>query len=327
MPSYDFINLPDLGGPRFVVTVDTEEEFDWNKPFARAGFGTAHLKSLPRFQQLCDQFGIQPCYLVDLPIVQDSYGADLLADFAQSDRAEIGVQLHPWVNPPFAEELNTRNSYACNLAPALERAKLTYLYNAIVQHMGVKPDAYRAGRYGVGPETPDILLEHGISIDTSVRACFDYSHEYGPDFSLHPARPYWLREGRLLELPLTTVFSGALRQAGERIFNSRLCSPSARALLSRAHLLERIALTPEGIPLSRAIQGVDLALINELPIICISLHSPSLAVGHTPYVRTDEDLELLYAWLEGIFFHLRHRGVRPVNMAEIKIASRITSFR
>ncbi|MFN3618843.1 polysaccharide deacetylase family protein [Sphingorhabdus sp.] len=324
---YDYVDTSALGGPRFVVTVDTEEEFDWSKPFARAGFGTEHLKHLPKFQELCENFGITPCYMVDLPVVNDNFGADLLHGYTRDGRAEIGIQLHPWVNPPFVEELNIRNSFACNLPAELERAKLTHLYNAIVRRIGVQPDAYRAGRYGVGAATPDILLELGIAIDSSVRAGFDYSDTYGPDFSRHTGRPYWVRKGSVMELPLTTVFAGALRGRAQGIFNSRLCTPQARALLSRSRLLERIALTPEGIPLAKALRGVDLAMADRLPIINISLHSPSLAVGHTPYVRNVEQLERLYAWLSGVFSYLHNRAVQPINMAEIKKASGITGFR
>lgn len=326
-PTFELANLSALRGPRFVVTLDTEEEFDWSKPFSRDGFGTRHLKSVPRFQELCDAFGIQPCYLVDLPVAEDSYGADLLSGYAQDGRAGIGMQLHPWVNPPFEEELNARNSFACNLSPALERAKITYLHNAVVQRLGVKPDAYRAGRYGAGPTTADILHDLGIMIDSSVRARFDYSDQHGPDFSEHPIHPYWLRKGQLLELPLTTVFAGALRGVGDKMFRGWCGSHASRSMLSRSNLLKRIALTPEGIPLEKALHGIDYALLDQVPILNISLHSPSLAVGHTPYVRDVAQLEQLYAWLNGVFQHLRDNNVRPVNMAEIKSASRITCFR
>lgn len=324
---FKHVDLTALGSPRFVLTVDTEEEFDWTKPFARDGFGTTHMRVVPRFQALCDDHGITPCYLVDYPIVEDVYGAELLSGYAQDKRAEIGVQLHPWVNPPFDETLNSYNSYACNLPPALEREKLTQLHSAIVSRMGVRPDAYRAGRYGAGDATPDILHDLGIAIDTSVRARFDYSSQHGPDYSTHPVRPYWIRNGSLMELPVTTVYSGAMRGAGSTVFNDWFGSQAARSLLSRSNLLERIALTPEGIPLDKALLGIDLALAEKVPIINLSLHSPSLAVGHTPYVRDEEQLEQLYSWLSGVFCHLRNCGVRPTTMAEIVSASRFKSFR
>jgi hypothetical protein len=319
--SYDFANLSALGSPRFVLTVDTEEEFDWTKPFAREGYGTEHLKAVPRFQSLCDEFGIKPCYLVDYPITQDQYGVDLLGGYANNGRAEIGVQLHPWVNPPFEEELNPHNSYACNLPERLERTKLTELHQAIVNRTGFRPDVYRAGRYGAGAATPAILEELGIAIDSSVRARFDYSHQGGPNYTHHPVNPYWIKRGSLLELPLTTVFAGAMRSAGNVVFGEWFGSQAARSVLARSSMLERIALTPEGIPLSKALEGIDLALQERVPIINLSFHSPSLAVGHTPYVRDDRQLGDLYHWFAEVFRHLQKSGVRPTTMAEIKTAS------
>jgi hypothetical protein len=326
-PIYDLADLSGLGSPRFVLTVDTEEEFDWTKPFAREGFATTHLTAVPRFQALCDEFDVKPCYLIDYPIAQDHFGIKLLGGYAHDGRAEIGVQLHPWVNPPFDEPLNEINSYACNLPPELERAKLTRLHDDIVAHMGVKPDAYRAGRYGAGPSTPSILQDLGIAIDSSVRARFDYSDQKGPNYQHHPVVPYWLSRGHLLELPLTTVFAGAMRSAGNMVFGEWFGSQAARSVLARSNMLERIALTPEGIPVDKAIEGIDLALDERVPVITLSFHSPSLAVGHTPYVQDEYQLEELYIWFERVFRHLRDRGVRPTTMAEIKTVSRLKHLR
>lgn len=310
-----------LSGPRFVVTVDTEEEFDWSAPFSRDGYGTSHIAHIPRFQALCDEAGVMPCYLVDYPITQDGNAVELLGRYAADHRAEIGVQLHPWVNPPFAEQISVHNSFACNLPPALEREKLSNLHAAIVSHMGARPDAYRAGRYGAGSATPAILADLGIAIDTSARARFDYSDQGGPNYARHPVVPYWLIPDRLLELPLTTVFSGMLRGAGDAIFGRCSGSMTARALLARSNMLERIALTPEGIPLDKALQAIDLALEEGLPILNLSFHSPSLTPGHTPYVRNAGELEAFYGWWRAVLAHLAHKGVRATTMAEIKAAT------
>ena len=318
---FDFAALTALGSPRFVLTVDTEEEFDWNKPFSRDGHGTTHLKEVPRFQAMCDDAGIKPVYLVDYPVTQDGFGAELLGGYAKAGRAEIGVQLHPWVNPPFAEEVSARNSFACNLPPELERAKLAQLHTAIISRMGVRPDCYRAGRYGAGALTPQILQDLGIAIDTSVRACFDYSREGGPNYAQHPVNPYWIEHGSLLELPVTTVFAGAIRAAGNVVFGHWFESQAARSMLARSNMLERIALTPEGIPVEKALEGIDLALREGVKVINLSFHSPSLAVGHTPYVRSHEQLEAFYGWFAAVFAHLEKSGVRPTTMAEIKAAS------
>ena len=318
---FDLAELASHGSTRFVLTVDTEEEFDCSRPFSREVHGTTHLSKVPRFQGMCDDAGIKPVYLVDYPIAQDGFGAELLGGYARSGRAEIGVQLHPWVNPPFDEEVSARNSFACNLSPELERAKLTWLHAAIISRMGARPDCYRAGRYGAGRHTPEILQELGIAIDTSVRARFDYSHEGGPDYAQHPVNPYWISRGSLLELPVTTVFGGGIRAVGNIVFGQWFESQAARSMLARSNMLERIALTPEGIPVEKALEGIDLALREGVKVINLSFHSPSLAVGHTPYVRTEEQLEAFYAWFAEVFAHLEKSGVRPTTMAEIKAAS------
>jgi hypothetical protein len=317
---FDAADMSALGGPRFILTVDTEEEFDWGAPFSRRGYATSHLKAVPRFQDFCAAHEVTPCYLVDFPITEDAFGVDLLGDYARAGIAEIGVQLHPWVNPPFDEAVSLHNSYACNLPASLERAKLTALHGAIVNRFGVKPDVYRAGRYGAGKYTASILEDLDIAIDSSVRSRFDYSGQGGPDYTYHPVTPYWLRRNRVLELPLTTVFGGVLRSAGCVIFGKMFSSHTARAVLARSKMLERIALTPEGIPLDKALEGIDLAMEIGTPVINLSFHSPSLALGHTPYVQDPGQLEQLFAWLGGVFSHLRALGVRPTTMAEIKDA-------
>jgi hypothetical protein len=323
---FDFLELPAFDTPRFVLTVDTEEEFDWTKPFVREGYGTSHLKSVPKFQSLCSDYNVAPCYLVDFPITEDAFGVDLLAGFAQTGQAEIGVQLHPWVNPPFDESLSNFNSYACNLPEPLERAKLARLHTAVVARFGVKPDAYRAGRYGAGPNTAAILTDLGFAIDSSVRSRFNYTPQGGPDYTHYPVNPYWIERGKLFELPLTTVFAGAMRSVGNVVFGQWFNSQAARSVLARSRLIERIALTPEGISLPKALEGIDLAITEGVKIINLSFHSPSLAVGHTPYVRDDHQLQELYDWFKGVFAHLQASGVRPTTMAEIKCVSGIRAL-
>ncbi len=312
-----FADLSRLNGPRFLVTVDTEEEFDWYGPFTRNQHGITHVPAISRFQQMCNERGVQPAYLIDYPIANDPAAIELLGGFARDKCAAIGVQLHPWVNPPFFEDVSIYNSFACNLPADLEREKLTLLHEAIVKNMGVQPGIYRAGRYGAGASTPAILRDLGIRIDSSMRSRFDYSAQDGPDYSSSPVNPFWLSPGTLLELPVTTVFGGALRSSGNMLYGRAFSSDTARSMMSRTGLLERIALTPEGIPLEKAIEGIHLALAEGVGILNFSFHSPSLVPGHTPYVRTKADLETFYAWWQGVFDYLEQRGVRPCSVEDI----------
>ena len=312
-------------GQRFIVTVDTEEEFDWDAPLDRTRHTVATVPTLRKFQQFCEGFGVVPTYLIDYPVAMSSYAPQALGAAVSEGRAEVGLQLHPWVTPPFDEDVNEFNSYAGNLPFELERKKLLRLRDRVEEVFGAVPRIYRAGRYGLGPRTAEILTELGIAIDSSVRARFDYSGNGGPSYRNHPLHPYWADAGRqLLELPLTTVYWGPLRQLGTLVYPRLWRAPSMRGVLARAGLLERIPLTPEGVTAEEALRGVDIALDEGLPLLVFSFHSPSLVPGHTPYVRDDNDLDTLYNWWRALFGHLEQRGVKPTCvsgiMASVKLA-------
>lgn len=308
---------PDFG-QRVLLTVDTEEEFDWDGPFTRDQHGLRHVEAIPRFQAFCEKIGAHPVYLVDWPIATDARAVEIVGDAVRRGVADVGVQLHPWVNPPFDEEVCARNSYAGSLPPELEAAKFKALRDRIEEAFGTAPLIYRAGRYGLGEHSAQILKDNGIRIDTSVRSLFDYAAQYGPDYSNHPLAPYWVDDAReLLELPVTSVYWGPLRMLGKHIHRLQRHIPTFFAGFSRLKLLERIALTPEGVTSAEAIRGIDVALDEGLPLLVLSFHSPTLAPGFTPYAADTRDVERLYDWLSEVYAYLAKRGVRTANVADI----------
>lgn len=305
-------------GQRSLLTIDTEEEFDWNGDFNAYQYRLEQFRALAQFQQFAEGLGVSPVYLIDWPIAQSPRAQEILGDAVRRGTAEIGIQLHPWVNPPHSEQVNPRNSFAGNLPAELERDKFMRLRDAIEKNFGCHPQIYRAGRYGLGRHTAQLLKDARVAIDSSVRARFDYSAINGVDYSRHPPEPYWVdAERRLLELPLTTVFWGLLRKQGQWLHPRASAFPLINGLLSRLALLEKIALTPEGVTRDEALRGIDIALDDGLPLLVLSFHSPSLMVGKTPYVRSEDDLDALYDWLRAIYAYLELRAVRPTSVAEI----------
>lgn len=316
--SSDMVRFADSFGQRFVVTVDTEEEFDWTQPIGRSGHTVQTVTRLARFQEFCEGQGVCPIYLVDYPIMSAPAAVDILRRAVEAGKAEVGVQLHPWVNPPHEEAVNQFNSFAGNLPERLEQEKFRTLRNLIEQKIGVAPLIYRAGRYGVGPNTARILAEGGIAIDTSARARFDYSAGGGPNFRDLPVHPWWIdRQARLLELPLTTVYWGLLRQLGGWLHARMWRVPRLRGAFARFGLLERIPLTPEGVTVEEALRGIDIAIDEGLPVLVFSFHSPSLAPGFTPYVRSEDDLDAFYGWWRTVFDYLARRDVKPTQVSEL----------
>jgi hypothetical protein len=309
-------------GRRFVISVDTEEEFDWDAPFQRSGHTTESVPKLREFQDFIEAYGVKPVYFVDYAIIEDETAVAFLRTVAEQQTAVIGVHLHPWVNPPFEEQVNVHNSFAGNLPKELEEKKLVQLRNAIRDKTGVTPTIFRAGRYGMGPHTIELLIKHGFVLDSSIRPRFDYSGQGGPDFLSVGSEPFWWNGyGKLLEVPLTTIYSGLLRKQPGLVAGIMNKSPLINALLSRSKMLERIPLTPEGISARETKEAIDVALDDDLRLLVFSFHSPSLAPGHTPYVRTEEDLEGFYDWWREVLEHLETRNVKPIDIDQLMAAA------
>ncbi|MDO9369760.1 MAG: polysaccharide deacetylase family protein [Sphingopyxis sp.] len=313
----DLVELDAGESPRFWVTIDTEEDFDWEAPFARTGYRLASVPALAECQTYFEHAGVRPIYLVDWPIVADDRAVDILGPAQSAGRCEIGAQLHPWVTPPHDEDVNERNSFTGNLPVTMQRAKMTALRDAIRDRFGVAPTAYRAGRYGLGRDSAAMLADLGFRCDTSVRSGFDYRAGHGPDYRDAPLHPWWVRteKGPVLEMPVTTVFGGLFGRAGRWLYHRT--SSNSHAALARLGLAERIALTPEGIPAERACKAIDIAIGMRLPVLNFSFHSPSLQPGNTPYVRSQSDLDLFYRWWDVVLEHLARRGVESTTTAEI----------
>jgi hypothetical protein len=319
-PESSYLKLPDSFGRRVAVFVDTEEEFDWSKPHSRQERSTRAGESLPIVHGRLRSYGIDPVYLLDHPIATDPRCVATLRDFQERGECAIGTQLHPWVNPPFEEEVNLANSFPGNLPRELEEAKLRRLTETIESAFSRRPIVYRAGRYGVGPNTAGILEELGYRVDVSVRSLFDYSDEGGPDFSRMKPMPYRIGSDGLLEIPLTSTYVGALRGNGGDLYQAAGKVPRLRGLLARSRLLNRVALTPEGMPLAEVVEAVDRLIDDGLQLFSISFHSPSVEPGNTPYVRDKQDLDRFYAWWDGVFDLFGRRGITPASMEEVLAA-------
>jgi MFS family permease len=55
-------------------------------------------------------------------------------------------------------------------------------------------------------------------------------------------------------------------------------------------MLSRVPLTPEGITATEATTAIDALIEEGVRVLNFSFHSPTLEPGHTPYVRSEDDL-------------------------------------
>jgi hypothetical protein len=317
-----YLELPESFGRRFTVFSDTEEEFDWGEPRSRDNRSTTHMRAMPDMQERFRRRGVKPVHLVDHPIATDPRSVAMLREWLERDEISIGTQLHPWVNPPHQEDVNTYNSFVGNLPIELERAKIENLTGTIEAAFGRRPIVYRAGRYGVGPNTAGLLEQAGYSADVSVRALFDYGDEGGPDFSRVKPLPFRIEGSALVELPLSAAYVGRLRGRGRGLYRAAGRLPKGRGLLSRAGLLDRVPLTPEGVPLGDALAAVRALIDDGVRWFSLSFHSPSVEPGHTPYVRTEADLRDFHAWWDAMLDFFETEGIAPASIEETIEAAR-----
>ena len=317
-------DLPPGHPPLLVVVVDTEEEFDWGRPLARENTGVTAMRHQERAHRIFDRYGVTPTYVIDYPVASQVDGFRPLAELLADGKCRIGAHLHPWVNPPYEEDVTPANSYPGNLPPGLEREKLVRLTGTIEDNLGLTPTIYKAGRYGVGPETTRILQDLGYRIDTSIVPETDFGADGGPDFRGIGARPYWFGSGRrLLEIPLTAGLAGLLGDRGRPLYEAISSGAGERfrlpGLFARLRLVERIRLTPEGVTYAEQRRLTEALLRTGHRVFCLAYHSPSLAPGQTPYVRNDGDLGAFLDRLDRYFeYFIAGLGGRPATPDEVE---------
>lgn len=307
------VPIPKDGGPFLHVVIDTEEERDWSEGYRRDQFSVAAIEDVDRAQCIFDEFGVRPTYVVDYPIASQKQAYVPLRQIAAGGRALIGAHLHPWVNPPYSEELTRSNSFPGNLPRAIEASKLGRLADTIEQNFGARPRIYKAGRYGIGPRTPEILGELGFDIDLSADPAFDYSHQGGPDFRGLVPRPFCYENYHdLLCIPNTGAFVGflskhfRLHQFAAKPLLQRL---KLQGILSRLRVIDRLRLSPEYYRLNEMIQLTRWLLSKGVRTFTLSFHSPTLRPMCSPYVKTEAELQAFLGTLRGYLrFFLEELG-------------------
>lgn len=185
------------------------------------------------------------------------------------------------------------HSFSGNLGPRLERVKLEHLAADVAAITGQPATIFKGGRYGIGPHTLVSLRALGFRTDLSICPAFDYGPMGGPDFTRFSARPGWFGEGRaLLSLPTTAGWLGWLGRLPEAS-RARIQQHVPRAMLARVNALYPARLSPEGNDLATMQRLARHLFDGGLRVFTLSLHSPSLRPGNTPYARTDQDLQRL----------------------------------
>ena len=314
---------------KLLITVDTEEEFDWTQPFSSEHRSVAAIAALPELQAVFDECGVRPTYVIDHPVVATSSSRDVMRSLLVAGNCEIGAHLHPWVNPPHEEEITDRNSYLCNLPLDLQIRKLTVLTEAIEHHLAVRPRTFKAGRYGFDFRLVPALHKVGYLVDTSILAYTDMRDDAGPNFSRFGNEPFLFDAAHapvdgegppILEVPCSvgftqrpfSIFSLVYRFASLR----QLRRFRLRGMMWKSCFLRRVVLSPEGFDVANLKQLLRRLVQERVSAVNVTLHSPSMQPGNTPYTRDAEELKVLVACLREVLSCTLDAGATPMTMSE-----------
>lgn len=315
---------PETGPVMLAMAVDAEEAFDWDSPISGTPFSTQCNRYIRDLHEILLAYRLCPTYMLTYPVMEDREVVAMLRRLRDQGSCELGVQLHPWVTPPFSStEHSLRASFAGNLERSMEAAKLARLVEKYRQTFGDLPKAYRAGRYGLGPNSAELLEEHHFEIDTSVAPRTSFASAGGPDYRRYDFRPFWFgRDRRVLELPLcrsVVGWGGRLAPAAYAMISGPGAKASlATGVLTRLRFAERITLSPEGNDASAILRLARRLSQSGRRVLVLSFHSSSLIAGGNPYVQSQRDLHLFLDRLSASLDAFARAGMSFRSLTELR---------
>lgn len=287
------------------VAIDAEEDFDWDSPVQGTSKSTAHIRNVRVLTEILQAYGAVPTYLLTYPVLQDEAAVAIIRHQLERGSCAVGLQLHPWVTPPFGEHPGKHVSFLGNLDANQEEQKLLTLCRRFVDCFGQAPLVYRAGRYGLSAHTPHLLEKHGFVVDTSIAPRTSFVADGGPDYTGYDSGMFWFgRAARLLELPLCRGVVGWSGNRAAALYRMGAERPGLMGLMARSRCAERITLSPEGndfTAMRRLLRGL---LAAGQTVFSLSFHSSSLQPGQNPYVRSAADLHVFYDRLSETLDHM-----------------------
>jgi peptidoglycan/xylan/chitin deacetylase (PgdA/CDA1 family) len=281
----------------FAVTIDTEEQWDWNAGWPAGSYSLENIKVLPRFEQLCARHGARTTWFTSGSVMDHGPSRAIVLEIAARPGVELGMHIHPWLAPPRDPDMErqARGSYLHNYPADQIHAKLASVH-ALFEKEGQRPTSFRGGRYSSGGAIHEFLLSKGFVADSSVVPFTAWPNDGAPDYSGRDLRPQRIAHPPhthgLWEIPLTLGFTRGNFRRWAAWFR-RLGGPIMRHLriigiLGRLGVVKRVWLNFED-----SSAGDMLALLHvlrplQLPFVIFTVHSSSLAVGGNPYSATED---------------------------------------
>ncbi len=173
---------------KLVISIDVEEEGLFSGHYPRTPPGVTNVAALSRLEFIPREFGLPLTLLVTYRVARDPAACRVLAHWRDQFGAEIGLHLHPWNTPPFADLPDPEPVRSERLPRGLLRDKFANLTAQVKDALAVTPRSFRMGRFDAGPQVFSLLPEFGLEVDSSVAPLTRKNPD--PRFFLAPADPF-----------------------------------------------------------------------------------------------------------------------------------------
>jgi hypothetical protein len=311
-----------------------EEDDGWA---AEPSTNTRNAAFVPRFQELCEAFGLKPSYLVNYPMAVSGEFVEFGRDVLSRRAGEIGMHLHAWNTPPIVPITNNdagHHTYLIDYSLPVMREKISRMTALLGDTFGEPILSHRAGRWALDDRYARLLVEHEYRVDCSVTPHISWQHHRGApggpggtDYTDYPEAPYFMdtrdpaRPGRskLLELPVTIFPQGGRRGRVSRLVPRRVLASRLGNLLNPSALWLR----PNGRNREAMIDIAGRVLDEGRPYAQFMIHSSELMPGGSPTFRGADDIQKLYDDLGALFDSAKDRFV-GATLAEFAAAATLT---
>ncbi len=299
--------------PAFLITIDTEGDNLWARPTT---ITTHNAQYLPRFQTLCESYGLRPTYLTNWEMANCPVFQEFARHVLRRRAAEIGMHLHAWHSPPDFQLTDNdihHQPYLIEYPPAIMRQKIALLTHRLRSLFDAEILSHRAGRWAFNQSYAQALLDHGYKVDCSVTPHYSWQDclgapdgEGGADYRAFPDQPYFVDPGdisrpgdsALLELPVSIVHNR--NGPGWRLARRAARTRFASRVVNRLH--PQVLWPYPGVQSFRRLTQLARMIVEQRrPYFMLVLHSSELMPGGSPRFAASRSVERLYTALEELF--------------------------
>ena len=297
------------------ITIDTEcdkgPRWKCEHPIAFSGV----TRAIPeRLTPLFRMYGAKPTYLLSPEVMRHEASVETL--HALGAEADLGSHLHGEFAEPDSCEPEETKIFQREYPRAVEKAKLTYLTDLFRTTFGRHPRTFRAGRFGIGENSIDLLTELGYEVESSVTPNLDWTSAGAPGlaFPNAPTQPYvpsaqepWKRgNAKLLEVPVTIR-----PRLGQRL-------PFVGKWIEARWLRPTHGTEESIVSVARDEIAEARAANPERPVVLTAMfHNVEVMPGKSPYARDDAEANGIVKRLAALLAFAKKEGIAVVGLSEI----------